>query len=93
MKKKSGKKNILHHLEHEGEKDVVLALPLPQGDEVVGERRVRINSENLDVPLIKAVVYQFNLKIGTFLGTYFRGRHMYVEELTDFQNIDIREKL
>ena len=74
MKKKSGKKNILHHLEHEGEKDVVLALPLPQGDEVVGERRVRINSENLDVPLIEAVVYQFNLKIGTFLGTYFRGR-------------------
>ena len=40
---------------------MVLALPLSEGNEVVGEGRVRVHPLDLHVPLVQTVVYQLNL--------------------------------
>ena len=40
---------------------MVLALPLPEGNEVVGEGGVRVHPLDLHVPLVQTVVYQLNL--------------------------------
>ena len=51
------------HLEHEGEKDVVLALAFLQGGEVSGQQRVRVDPRHLHVPLVQRVVHQLNLQL------------------------------
>ena len=42
---------------------MVFALPLPEGDEVVGEGGVGVHPLDLHVPLVQAVVHQLNLEI------------------------------
>ena len=49
------------NLKHEGEEDVVRALPLPQQVQVRGQRRVRVHTLDLHVPLVQAVVHQLHL--------------------------------
>ena len=45
------------HLEHEGEKDVVLALALFESGEVRGEQGIRVHPRHLHVPLVQRVVH------------------------------------
>ena len=47
----------VYHLEHEGQKDVVLALALLEGGEVCGEQGVRVHPRHLHVPLVQRVVH------------------------------------
>ena len=48
-------------LEHEGEQDVVLSLPLLQLGQVGSQRRVSVHAADLDIPLVQGVVNKFNL--------------------------------
>ena len=52
----------VYHLEHEGQKDVVLALALLEGGEVCGEQGVRVHPRHLHVPLVQGVVHQLDLE-------------------------------
>ena len=48
-------------LEHEGEQDVVLTLPLLKLGQVGGQGRVSVHATDLDIPLIQGVIDKFNL--------------------------------
>ena len=52
----------VYHLEHEGQKDVVLALALLEGGEVCGEQGVWVHPGHLHVPLVQGVVHQLDLE-------------------------------
>ena len=47
----------VYHLEHEGQKNVVLALALLEGGEVCGEQGVWVYPRHLHVPLVQGVVH------------------------------------
>ena len=52
-------------LEHEGEQDVVLPLPLLERHQVRGQGRVGVHPADLDIPLVQRVVHQLDLTVTT----------------------------
>ena len=50
-------------LEHEGEQDVVLALPLLERHQVGSQRGVGVHPTDLNIPLVQRIVDQLHLRV------------------------------